>query len=329
MRAASFVTLRDLVGLIAEYPQGLRAMELDHLARQMLVRTHEKRNLSRTTLYHYRNILLHLGVFIRRQRRYLLNYEHPIVLDLLRIMSPGSLDLSLDERRFFSQLVMNNANCRHHFFDLFMPESYTSREYDLEAFITFGRPVAWKRESRFHSEGRSVHLRNVEAEGRSRWLRTEDEVQAILYGVRYWARDELGFIDELFMEDLGGVMFPVKITGPIPDPDIVTALLGVVDPGSEWTTLSVRDLSYRWMREYHVPRDRIFQTLLEIYGRYSNYVVLIATSESFATITATSRQAEEYQLRSYMRDYRGRYISHIRVHRGLKEVLRWSILSHA
>jgi len=317
MRAASFVALRDLVGLIAEHPKGLRAKDMEKLAQQERgVRTREGRVPSRTTIYHYRTILLHLGVLIRQQRRYVLNQDNPTVRALLTVLSPGSPTLSSDERRLFSQLVVANEDCRRHFFDLFMSEQST---YEFDDFITSGQRVAWKSHS--SSGGRLVHLHNLETKEMERWLRTEDEIQAILYGVRYWARNELGFLDELFLEDLGGVMFPVKPTGPVPAPEIVTALLEAVNGAEEWTTLSVRELVYAWGPRYRIPLERIFRTLLTIYREHSEYIVLIPTAEAFATITAASPGAEGYQLRSYLRDFEGRYISHLRVHRKLKEVL--------
>jgi len=323
MRAASFVALRDLIGLIAEQPQGLRAKDMERLAQQeRRLQTREGRIPSRTTVYHYRNILLHLGVLIRRQQRYVLNQENPAVHMLLRVLSPGSPTLSPDERRLFSQLVVANDDCRRHFFDLFMPEQDT---YEFDDFISSGQRVAWQ--SHTSPEGRLVHLRNLETEGKERWLRTEDEFQAILYGVRYWARNELGFLDELFLEDLGGVMFPVEPTGPIPAPEIVTALLEAVSETQEWTTLSVREIAYTWGPRYHVNLERIFQTLLAVYRKHSEYIVLIPTAEAFATMTATSPGAEDYQLRSYLRDFEGRYISHLRVHRKLKEVFQWITLT--
>jgi len=323
MRAASFIALRDLVGMIAEHPQGLRAKDMERLTQQEQgLRTSEGRIPSRTTIYHYRNILLHLGVLTRQQQRYVLNQENPAVHALLRVLSPGSPTLSSDERRLFSQLVVANDDCRHHFFDLFMPEQDA---YEFDDFISCGQRVAWK--SCSSPEGRLVHLHNLETREIERWLRTEDEFQAILYGVRYWARNELGFLDELFLEDLGGVMFPVKPTGPVPSPEIVTALLEAANGTEEWTTLSIRDLIYTWGPRYRIPLERIFRTLLTIYREHSEYIVLIPTAEAFATITATSPGAENYQLRSYLRDFEGRYISHLRVHRKLKEAFQWTTLT--
>jgi len=318
MRAASFVALRDLVGLMAEHPHGLRAKDIERLAQEERgLRTRKGRIPSRTTVYHYRNILFHLEVLTRQRQRYVLNQENPTVHTLLKVISPGSATLSSDERRLFSRLVVSNDDCRRHFLDLFVPKKDT---YGLDDFIFSGQRVAWQNYS--GSEGRRVRLHNLDTRGKERWLCTENEFQAILYGVRYWARNELRFLDELFLEDRGGVMFPVKPIGPVPAPEIVAALLEALNGVKEWTVFSIREVIYEWGPRYHIPLERIFHTLLALHGQYSEYIVLIPTAEAFAAITATSPAAEDYQLRSYLRDSKGRYISHFRVHSKLKEALR-------
>jgi len=316
MRATSFIALRDLIGFIAGHSDGVRAADMEQWARRTL-RVRNGKPPSRTTIYHYRNILLHLGVFQRQKGRYFINKENPAVSALLEALSPGSVTLSLEERRLFSELVIANEDCRRHFFNLFIPRDTTI--YRLEDFISLGQRVAWK--SHWASKSRRVHLRNLDEE-KELWLGSDDEIQAILYGVRYWARNELGFLDEVFLEDLGGVMFPVELTDAAIAPQVAKALLKAIDDTQEWTTLSVRNMVFTWGLYHHISVERIFRTLLMIYRKHSEYIVLIPTAEAFATMTATSPGSERYQLRSYLHDFEGRYISHLRVHRKLKEMLQ-------
>lgn len=317
MRAASFTTLRSLIILISQYPEGLRATELEALVQHVPnLKTRRGQNLSRTTLYHYRNILLHLGILVRKKRRYLVNRSRPVVADLLSVLSNESTVLSCHERIAFSRILIGNDDCRYYFFDLFMPDHDS---YKLNDFISMGHRVAWRRCNT--SSGCRVQLYNIDRQGVERWLGSQDELQAILYGIRYWARDELGFIDELYLEDMGGVMYPVQLSGSAPDPNILAALIDDIDRNEEWTLLSVRRLAYSWGPRYKVPLERLFSTLLYVHGNFPEYVVLIPTSESFATLTARSPAASKMQLRSYLRDPKGRYISHIRVHRKLREVI--------
>ena len=320
MRAVSFVALRELAALITEHAGGLRAGEMEALVEtRPQLRTRQGRLPSKTTVYQYRNILMHLEVISRRQGYYQINYGNPTVEALLASMSPGSPTLLTEERRFFAQLVVANQDCRQHFFDLFL---HQRNAYDLDDFIASGQRVSWTGGNDSQTQNRQVRLYSLEDQETERWLCTEDEIQAILYGVRYWARNELGFLDELYLEDLGGVMFPVEIEGPTPDPSIIRAFLKEIDESQAWTMLSIRDLAYRWGPRHHVPLQRIYGTLEYINRANPEFVIFIPTAEAFATITASSPGSEVYQLRSYLQDRNGRYISHLRVHRKIKEILR-------
>lgn len=317
--SVSFVALRELLFYIAQHPDGVRAREMDTWAREKArLRTQEGKVVSKTTVYHYRNTLLHLGIVRRQSGRYIVNREKSHVNRLLRVLNPGIPSLSLEERKLFAELIIANAECRHYFFDIFMPDTRT--EYDLETWLQKGQPAVWERLTT--SEGRFERIYNLNHPEKELWLRTEDERQAILYGVRYWARNELGFLDELFLEDIGGLMFPVHLTGPIPDPRILLALRDKINPEEEWNMFSVRTLAATWGPEYRISLERLYKTLLWVYRNFMRYVILIPTTASFATITATSPSTEQYHLRGYMQDLEGRYISHIRVHRKLKEVIQ-------
>ena len=311
----SFVALRELIGYIAQHPKGVRPKDMEIWAReQVRLRTQSGKPVSKTTIYHYRNTLRHLGILLLVNGRYQIAKERPWVSKLLETLRPGTPHLSFQERELFARLVLQNADCREHFFDFFMPEGIT--DYDLEDFLRKGQPVVWRR-----GEKRIEELYNLEQRGKRRQIRSEDERQAILYGIRYWARNELGFIEEIFLEGIGGVMFPVYLNGPVPDPLILKAFRDAISPEEEWTIFSLREIATTWGPKYHASLRRLYGTLQWIYRHVPQYVVFIPTSESFATITATSPQAEIYHLRGYLRDEKGRYISHMRVHRKLKEVL--------
>ncbi len=316
--SVSFVALRELIGYIAQHPEGVPPKEIEIWAReQARLRTQSGKLVSKTTVYHYRNTLRHLGVLVVANGHYQIAKERPLVFRLLETIRPGTSDLSLQEREVFAQFVVQNADCRAYFFDLFMPEDVT--DYDLGAFLEKGQPVVWRRVE--IEDKRVEEIYNAEQNKKRRWIRSEDERQAILYGVRYWARNELGFMEEIFLEGTGGVMFPIYLHGPVPDPGVLSALRGAVSAQEEWTLFSLRKLAATWGPKYRVSLERLYGTLEWVYRRFPQYIVLIPTAESFAAITATSPQAEIYHLRGYFRDEKGRYISHMRVHRKLKEVI--------
>lgn len=318
--SVSFVALRELIAYIAQHPEGVRPKQMEVWAREKAyLRTQSGKLVSKTTVYHYRNTLRHLGILSVINGRYQIARERPLVSELLEAIRPGAPDLSPEERELFAQFVVQNPDCQKHFFDLFMPNGVKS--YDLEAFRKKGGRVVWRR-MEIENE-RVEELYNVEHPEKRCWIRTEDERQAVLYGVRYWARNELGFLEEIFLEGMGGLMFPVYLKGSIPDPRILDALRETISSQEEWTLFSVRKVAATWGPLYRIPLDRLYGTLEWIYCRFPQYVVLIPTSESFATITATSHQAEKYHLRGYFQDEKGRYISHMRVHRKLKEAIGW------
>ena len=315
MRAASFPALRDLAGLVLQHRRGLRATQIDGLVyQQQLIRTLRGEMPARTTLYHYRNILLHLRILRRNRYLYTVNTDDPLVVELLNVLRFGTPALSEDERRLFAELVVRNPDCQKYFFSLFVTDGEIG---SLSHFIDRGRPVAWKTLS-CHG-GRQVLLKNLES-GKQLLLLTKDQFEAILYGVRYWARDELLMIDELFWEHLGNVMFPIDASRQIRESELVQLLLRNLDMQADWTTFSIRDLAYRWCSSLKVPIKKLHEILRATHRKYPEYVVFIPIPQGLATLTAESRAQEEHQLRSYVQDDRGRYISHIRVHARLKEV---------
>ncbi len=318
--SVSFIALRELIGYIAQHPEGVRPKEMEVWAREKArLRTQSGKLVSKTTIYHYRNTLRHLGIVRVINGHYQVAQDQPLVLALLEALRPVSPDLSLQERELFAQFVVQNPDCREHFFDLFMPEGIA--DYDLGGFLKKGQPVVWRRVE--IEQKRIEELYNVKQNEKRRRIWSEDERQAILYGVRYWARNELGFVEEIFLEGTGGLMFPVYLSGPVPDPRVLNAFRGAIFPEEEWTYLSLRKLASTWGPQYRVPLERFYGTLRWVYHRFPQYVVLIPTAESFATVTAISPQAEIYHLRGYFQDEKGRYISHMRVHRKLKEVVSW------
>jgi hypothetical protein len=312
-RHYSFAELRDLVALLREHPQGLRPMELNRIVYESdLIRTQRGNRPSPTTLYHYRRALLKLGIVKRQGRNLVIASDDALVAALVDCLTDGP-GLSPQERHIFAEVVLRNVECRQNFFDLFMPNDGL---YDRAEFMTKGAPVIWQASR--ERKGRRVVFSRMDGEVIHQ-IGTAVEIQAILYGLRYWARDDLLLIDELFREDIGNLMFPIQEPGSAPDATIKQAILSEISPENEWTVLSIRDLIYKWGVELRVPVAQVLNTLAHIYRKHPDRVALIATSDRLATLTTASGFREDFELRSYLQDERGRYISHIRLHRHLRE----------
>jgi len=309
----SFAGLRNLVALLKEYPQGLRPMELNRIVYQReLIRTKRGKMPSPTTLYHYRRALLKLGIVKRQGRNLVIASDDALVAKLVDSLSDGP-GLSPEERHIFADIVLRNSECRRHFFDFFMPDDGL---YDRMEFVSKGVPVIWQALPGGKRQG-AVFL-NMGGET-IREITTEVEVQAILYGLRYWARDELLLIDELFREDTGNLMFPIREPGTVREEVIRRAILSEIAREREWTLLSVRDLIYKWAVRLRVPIAQVFDVINQLYRENPGHVALVATPRSLATLTTVSSFREDFELRSYLRDESGRCVSHIRFHRQLRE----------
>ena len=321
MRAVSFAGLHRILKAVAVFPNGLRAGEINNLIQENdLVLTRRSSGLAPTTLYHYRNTLLRLRTLKRDELRLRINDDDPDVCKLLYQPAPANRDqvLSDSARDCFVALVLKNEQCRSLFFDLFMPVGTSSSS--VSSFRQNSFPVKWTRHS--SCRAREVIFRNDKT-GRTARCTSHASIAAILYGVRYWARNELGLIDEYCPKADGSViMFPVSwsrssLTGiDSPVRQTVRSLLSLRTP-DEWTSFSILDLIIRFCEARRQPIRVLFDAIDRLLREWPNHIVLIPTSRALATLTAPSAQRETLVLRRYYRTSNGPYISHIRIHKDI------------
>ena len=319
MRSVKFAGLHRLLKTVAGFPNGLRASEINKLVQENEIVLNQRSSPpAPTTLYHYRNTLLHLRALKRYGRKLRVNDDDPDVCNLLGQPAPANGDQSLNDvaRDPFAALVLKNEQCRSLFFDLFMPPDASSDS--VSSFRQNGVPVKWTR--RRSSQAREVVFQN-NTTGCTARCASPASVVAILYGVRYWARDELGLIDEYCQQADGStLMFPVSRLGPSakginsPVRQTVRFLLSLRTPG-EWTLLSVLDLITRCCVAQRQPISVLFDAIDWLLQEWPHHTVLIPTSRALATLTAMSPQRENLELRRYYRTSRGPFISHIRIHK--------------
>jgi hypothetical protein len=310
----TFPQLRDLIVLLKEYPEGLRPMELNRIVeRRGLLLTQQGGKPSPTTLYHCRRALLKLGILKFRGRNLVIASDEARVARIVDSLTIGT-KLSQQERNTFADVVLHNDDCRQVFFNYFMQDD---SPYDRVTFMTAGTPVIWRPLST-GKKGRKIVFSGLDGKAIGQ-IDTEVEIQAVLYGVRYWARDELLLIDEFFREDIGNLMFPIREPGSVSEEVVRHAILSEVSNKDEWTVLDVQNLVFKLGIEYRVSVKRVLDTITHIYRKHPDLVAFIATSQRLATLTTSSLFREDFELRSYLRDDRGRYISHIRLHRDLQE----------
>ena len=322
MRSISFAGLHRLLSAVAGFPNGLRAGEINRLVEENDIALNQRSSPPvPTTLYHYRNTLLQLRALRRDGKKLRVNDGNPDVCKLLSQTAPANGDPSLCDiaRDPFAALVLKNEQCRSFFFNLFMRSDACLDS--VPSFRKNGVPVKWLRH-RSSQTSEVIFVNNTT--GYTARCESPVSVAAILYGVRYWARDELGLIDEYCQQADGStLMFPVSRPGPsakgINSPVRQTAcfLLSLRSP-SEWTRFSVLDLIARCCVARRQPIRVLFDAIDWLLKEWPYHTVLIPTSRALATLTATSRQREALELRKYYKTSNGPYISHIRVHKDIK-----------
>lgn len=326
MRYVSFVNARNLLFLLLkQHPGGITAKEMDALVkREGVLTTQRGKGISRTTTFHVRNTLYHLGLLELRDRLYVPARDAALIAHLSQ--AEGYVkQLTTEEKIDFARRILKNADCHDVFLWLFGAEAT-----ELEVFVEQAGVVRWRSEDIPGLEDVSRTVQEESKTGRMRkaqrrWrvvmtssagevtLQTEDEVQAVFYGVRYWLM-QLNVLDEMFFEGEGGHTFMFSTNPRNSQVLLLPYLKRELVPGVPWTPVHLRPLILEVARSQHATLEVTHAAFRQLARRYPQYIYLIATARSFATITASSASAEEFQLRGYLKDDHGRIISHARLH---------------
>ena len=312
MRSISFATMLRILHIAAASPHGLTSREIDLKLLETLPATRRSMPPARTTLYHHRNTLLKLQALQRHGPTIQPNRSHPVVQRLLRqhILEDGGLHETAQDQ--FAALVLNSPECRHLFFDLFLPR-VDSEGLSVCDFRYSGLPVIWVRQ--YDGGTTSVLLRN-DVTGRTLLCESEVAIKAVLYGLRYWARDELALVDEYSRVDGTTIMFP--IARPRSVRSMIHLILSLRHQAHEWTLFSVVELIERCCVRGRHPIVILFEALRWLSNEWHGHVTLIPTTFALATLASRSPGREQLELRRYFRrTHTDPYVSHLRVHRDI------------
>lgn len=319
MRSVSFAGLHRILSAVADSPQGLTAKEINDLVlTKGLTLTPRNPRPAPTTLYHYRNTLLRLRILIRAGRTLRANIDDPEVRELLRLPHPPNGDQSLHPGACdrFAGLVLRNEHCRSSFFDFFMP----SHTVPISAADFRHNCISAKWWHHRLSDGTTAVVIRNQKTGRTAQYSSRVSKNAIMYGLRYWARDQLQLIDE-YCSPSGArtTMFPLSQSAPVAASvmETVQALLSL-RMSADWTMFSIHDLIKRYCEGQRKPRVLLFAAIDWLLREWPYHTALIPTSPTLASLDATSLYREDFALRSYYRHRNGPYISHIRVHKDVK-----------
>ncbi len=326
MRSLSFLALHRMLAELGSFPNGLRAGELNRVVIENKILHRQGQAPKPTTLYHYRTMLLRLGIVERRGLKLIVRSDDRTVVALLNSPPPpeGVASLNSAAKHHFATLILRNKDCLAMFFGRFIVSSETVSVSD---FRSKGVPVKYT--IRYSADCVEIRLENsVTGDAppitspRTR-KGSPPMVQAIPYGMRYWARDELGLIDEYCRHDDGGiVMFPILQLDDRPKGIALAArrtagqILSLRGP-EEWTVFSVGDLIVQCCEQRRQPISLLFRAIDILMDECPHFIVAIPTPRRLATITAVSPGREEMELKQYYRYRRahGPYVAHIRIHR--------------
>ena len=330
MRAISFWTMHQILKVVANHPHGVRAKDINRFVIQdgLLHGRQPDVPPSPTTMYHYRTSMLQLGVLRRNGHTIYANTADPDVQSLLEESPRTTIESGLTEsaKDHFASLVLRNSECMSLFLGIFLPNSpkrttvsrFRQHGYPVRHQLTYDRGLARLTLKNLKTGQHHVHV--SERHGR----RSPPLVQAVSYGMRYWARDELDLIDEYCdRHDNSVLMFPLSQ----PDSRLTNAdtirianVILSLRQSDEWTEHSIQDLIVTCCTSLRQPIALLYRAIDRLVDDWPNHVAVIPTSRSMATITATSLQQQEMRCRAYYRyrGSRGPFISHIRVHQDVR-----------
>lgn len=336
MRSVQFAGLHRILHCVAEFAGEVRVAELNRLILRRRVYSTERGEPSKTTLYHCRNTLLQLGALERRGNSLSVARRNRHVAALLAETPCQGRALTRGASEAFGELVLRNSDCHQSFFRFFLRHP---RPASVTNFRTSARSVVWNtiddasvETSPLTQETSSAHrpsnrgrrkywpveLRSVSTK-EAVLLRAPIQIQAIMYGVRDWATKQLGLLDEFFDAGRGHVLFPVRHDEETGTDAAIAAILAVPTNGTEWTTVSVRDLLCDFCEVQGYTVGTLFRGIREFVRANVGHVSLISTIPNFAAITATSRKAADFELETAFRDSHGRLVSHVRFHNTVRD----------
>jgi len=309
MRYVDLSKIRDALQLVSDHNGQLRAKDLETLGIEMgFFRRENGEPFSRTTMYHHRKIMEHLGM-VRVDRQHYFMEDTGQFAELLKPAATTGV-LSPEEKETLANAIILNSDCQSHFFHVF---SLSRKMFTgVEEFRTKASYII----AQADKEG-TIVLRSPRTEVRYP-LDTNDKLQAIFWGVRLWAID-LGVTDEIFTYSEGRAIFPILRPGSLKASDIVKAILSELKPRETWETISAPELTRKWSPYLRVSTQELHNAIQSMQVRFPQFVDLIPTSASFIAIRTPFEKQDKALFKGYLRDSQGRFISHIRLHHSIWE----------
>ena len=330
MRWLDFRALRDLILLLDARPYGLRANELEKLAtgERVLLRR-DGRPYARSMHYHHRRTLERLGLLAKREGRFVVNHQHPEIGALAAQTKIGERLLP-SEKEAFANAVLRDGDCHDVFFGNFLPErafvcdatTFVQRAHAVEIVVETGAGrkadrVSGQQHRASPACSRGVAIRPSEATD-WRVLEGADAIQAVHYGLKSWCVDQLGFMDIAYGPSGIYTVYPKHIVPRLTDKELAMEMATALKFVDDWTTIRIPDCALETGIKQRVSVDQAKGILAHWLTDHPDLVAGVPTRVGFITAGLPDPQ-RAIALRSYLRSQSGAYLSHLRVHRMLRQ----------
>lgn len=329
MRWVDFRALRDLLLLVGSHPRGLRANELEKLAtdERVLLRR-DGQPYAKSTHYHHRRTLEKLGLLEKQHRQYTLNPQNPTI-HALTMRTELRRKLLPYEKEAFANAVLRNEDCHGVFFRHFKGcelsryvTTFVEQAHPVEIVIRTGTEGNMDhshsgRPSSSSSQTKRVAIRPI---GTTHWsfLEGANAEQAIHFGLRSWCVDQLGFLDVTYSADGTYTAFSKHIIPKLTDQELEAKMFIALEFAGDWTTIRIPDCTLATGIKQRVSVDQVKGVLMHWLTDHPDLVAGVSTRLGFIT-AGLSESQHALVLKSYLHSQSGAYLSHLRIHRTLRE----------
>lgn len=324
MRYVHFEKIVGLLRLVAHETTSLSAGRIEELGVKsgILLRA-DGRPFSRSTMYHYRKVMEHLGLLRLDGSTYLIGTSTAVEK---LIAAPLDSTLSISDKETLASTIVNDQTCRRVFFDFMMDR----QEYGLAELRSTGRAMRIISETAasLDSEGpfkvvpHGTAIQIVAGDNRVETLDTSDQINAIIWGLRLWAL-ELGITDEMLLwYSTGRVVVPISEYPLIAASssalmEAILALLNQSHNRSDWELVSIPSLLRTALETYRYPLATLKSGLIDLQQQHSDRMMFVPSSAALLDLRTPYEKQERLVRLAYVQLKNGVLASHIRVHTSL------------
>jgi len=312
MRYVNFEKIKDILHLVNKNNGKLRAGELERLAiEQQIFVKEDGKPFSHSARYHYRKVMENLDLLTLQGRAYFVS-QNTMAQALLKKTEFKKL-MSPEVQEIIRKIIIENKDCRRYFFDIFMGNS----SYGIEDLRKRGKWIIVETKGK---EG--IVLNNPHTHQRF-FLNDSDKIHAIFWGIRLWALD-LGITDEIFISyKEGRFIYPINTFKS--SETIINLIIEKVkkdNKDSEWVMLHIPSFIKEVVLSMRLPIEEVKKVLWKLRITNPSIIMLIPSSTSFIDIRTPFTKQDSVLLKPYIIDNQGRYISHIKIHKDIVDILQ-------